>query len=600
MSYARRLALAFAVLATGCFDFSDVEIGNKGGWCYDDQSCDVGLACNAQEQCTDPCEQVHCSGHGACIVQNNAAACSCDADYAPVGLDCLPVGSAGTPCGPSFSCRTGVTCVDGTCVDACSALGCSPNGVCRLQNEAASCVCDDGYHENRGRCVDACDGVSCSGHGVCRIETSAVCDCDTGYQASGTTCVIPGCMPTAHASKHCDGGVLRWFDSCGGPEEVSASCGTRGCSDNACNAPVLYGLGGSDTAGLGSTSYKMSFAITASGNPVVAWSGSQSTLYITRWTGTGWASYSDQNAGSSHSLTVDSTGAPYFARTVYSTLTDVTLQNLSVKAWNTAWRAVPSDAEGVVHPGERMQSPAIALDPANTPTLAWIGEATGTNWPQVLVKQFANGAWQSLGGSGEAGISGQQQYASNPQIAFDSARRVYVLWSSSSGGGIFLKRWNGATWEELAGSGQGYGISNATNASLVVEQDAPAVAYVRRDKLVVVRWNGTQWMNVTSGIADEAGVASNIYTARVPGFTSPRANTYVAAWWSPDDDFSRVRSYMFEDGVWHPLGPDGVVHQAPDTLGIFEIQARSGGGTTCLGWQRSGTTNNNMFKCFKP
>ncbi|MBN1771347.1 MAG: hypothetical protein JXB32_08810, partial [Deltaproteobacteria bacterium] len=39
--------------------------------------------------------------------------------------------------------------------------------------------------------VDPCEGIDCSGHGTCAVTggDTAVCLCDAGYHAEGTTCV---------------------------------------------------------------------------------------------------------------------------------------------------------------------------------------------------------------------------------------------------------------------------------------------------------------------------------------------------------------------------------------------------------------------------
>ncbi|MCD6497990.1 MAG: heparinase II/III family protein [Deltaproteobacteria bacterium] len=65
--------------------------GSLGGLCYEDGTCDEGLACNDDGHCVraDSCEGVDCSGHGTCEVQDGAAQCQCESGYHADGLSCI-------------------------------------------------------------------------------------------------------------------------------------------------------------------------------------------------------------------------------------------------------------------------------------------------------------------------------------------------------------------------------------------------------------------------------------------------------------------------------------------------------------------------------
>jgi hypothetical protein len=81
--------------------------------------------------------------------------------------------------------------------DPCAGQDCSGHGRCVVEDGAAACDCDAGYHAEGLECVadgdDVCAGVDCSGHGVCYDDGgSPACDCDEGYHAEGLDCVAEG------------------------------------------------------------------------------------------------------------------------------------------------------------------------------------------------------------------------------------------------------------------------------------------------------------------------------------------------------------------------------------------------------------------------
>jgi len=49
------------------------------------------LACGRQGFYETPCQDVTCSGHGTCVVLDDAPRCLCDRGYHEVGLGCEPV-----------------------------------------------------------------------------------------------------------------------------------------------------------------------------------------------------------------------------------------------------------------------------------------------------------------------------------------------------------------------------------------------------------------------------------------------------------------------------------------------------------------------------
>ena len=162
----------------------------------------------------DPCEDVTCSYHGACVMGPGGAQCECDEGYHPEGLSCVEDGTTG-PChgidcsghgvcvdvGGTPECRCeagyhaeGLNCVEDP-VDPCKGITCSGHGQCIDNNGTPECQCEQGYHPEGLSCVEdgttgPCDGVTCSNHGTCFDNNgTAECHCDNGYHAEGLNCV---------------------------------------------------------------------------------------------------------------------------------------------------------------------------------------------------------------------------------------------------------------------------------------------------------------------------------------------------------------------------------------------------------------------------
>lgn len=193
--------------------------------------------------------------------------------------------------------------------------------------------------------------------------------------------------------------------------------------------------------------------------------------------------------------------------------------NLYLRRWNgTAW--VNQGNSLNQRKGYQVSYPFVALDktgtpPTNYPTVAW-AEWNGTDSDARVIRRTATG-WQRLGildldpdDSAWFGLgSSALQLGKNGQPVV-----AWVNRSSQSGSdvtGLYVKKWNGATWES-------YTLDqfplNDTSKSLksyafaLDKNDRPVIAWVE-DKFInqspslyhisslrIKRWNGTQWVSV--------------------------------------------------------------------------------------------------------
>lgn len=216
-------------------------------------------------------------------------------------------------------------------------------------------------------------------------------------------------------------------------------------------------------------------AVDPSGNPVVAWQQSVSgmtprvQIYLKRWNGTQWV----EQGGSATSGGVSNT------------------------------------------PGLLAESPSLALDGAGNPTVAWQDGGSGTL--QIYLKQWSGTQWAELGSSATAGgVSGTTGEAQSPSVALDSGNPLVAWMDTQSGNAeIYLKKWTGTQWVELGGSATTGGVSNTAGASetpsLALDASGnPVIAW--RDnssgspEVYLKRWTGTQWVEL-AGSATGSGIS---------------------------------------------------------------------------------------------
>ena len=141
----------------------------------------VVAACQATPG-RDLCDELTCSGHGTCSLQQDAAGklvptCTCAAGYTRSGSQ-------------------GWLCLPETDDGLCAGMLCSGHGACASFKGKPRCTCDTGYvvSADGKSCMDPCASVTCSGQGTCKVSGGApACACNVGYRlsADGKACVAP-------------------------------------------------------------------------------------------------------------------------------------------------------------------------------------------------------------------------------------------------------------------------------------------------------------------------------------------------------------------------------------------------------------------------
>lgn len=185
----------------------------------------------------------------------------------------------------------------------------------------------------------------------------------------------------------------------------------------------------------------------------------------------------------------------------------------------------------------------MAIGPDGKPGVAWYNASSGIF--DIYVKHWDGSAWAELG-SGSAsggGISHNPDDSLDPfsWLSAPTASRSSPGRFRSSGSSyeIYVRHWNGSAWAgELAGSASGGGVSKNAGESaepfLAIDHDGkPVVAWQDNSggngKIYVRRWNGTAWVEL-AGSASGGGISKNAGDSKNPSLAIASDGNPVVAW----------------------------------------------------------------------
>jgi len=140
--------------------------------------------------------------------------------------------------------------------------------------------------------------------------------------------------------------------------------------------------------------------------------------------------------------------------------------------------------------------PSLAIAPDGTPYVAWF-DSSGGDW-EIYLRRWNGSSWEVVG-SGSAsggGVSDNAGGSYNPSLAIAPDGNVYLAWTDTTYGvgQIYVLRWNGSSWQTVgSGSASGGGISNTASGSWV-----PSLA-IAPDGMPWVAWEDYSSWN---GIAE--------------------------------------------------------------------------------------------------
>ena len=159
--------------------------------------------------------------------------------------------------------------------------------------------------------------------------------------------------------------------------------------------------------------------------------------------------------------------------------------------------------------------PSLAIDASGVPTLAWASTSFGNN--EIFVARgpgvASGGSWSGpAGGTGYDNVSNNSSTSTAPVVALDAAGRPTVAWQDDLSGvrQIFVRRFNGVSWEALGASASGAGISQSSGPvgmpELAIDGQGYPVVTWTNPEVRMRRWNGSAWVE-EYGSATGAGIA---------------------------------------------------------------------------------------------
>lgn len=201
------------------------------------------------------------------------------------------------------------------------------------------------------------------------------------------------------------------------------------------------------------------------GNPIA-----RVPLWI--WTVPLWLDYGSL-AGGRPSLALDMNNQPWVVTTPGLTTSTLSLQ-VAKRRSGTSWDTAPGSPATAGNVVQALTS--IAVDASGAPLVGWSESAPGGQPSSIHVARWSAGTWDRQYGQLDA-VAGQGTSTYNPALALDSAGRPVVAWAEDTPGlsrTVYVARWSGTAWDSLGFLNQ----IGPTQARLALGQgDAPLLAW---------------------------------------------------------------------------------------------------------------------------
>jgi len=188
------------------------------------------------------------------------------------------------------------------------------------------------------------------------------------------------------------------------------------------------------------------------------------------------------------------------------------------------------------------ERPSLALASDGTPYVAWIDSSSGDY--EIYIRVWNGSSWEEVGtgSASDGGISNTAGESWGPSLAIAPDGMPYVAWQDFSSGDyeIYIRVWNGSSWEEVGtGSASGGGISNTAGLSwypsLAIAPDGTPYAAWNDDsswdrEIYIRVWNGSSWAEVGAGSASGGGISNIDGYSESPSLAIAPDGTPYAAW----------------------------------------------------------------------
>lgn len=193
-----------------------------------------------------------------------------------------------------------------------------------------------------------------------------------------------------------------------------------------------------------------------------------------------------------------------------ATITDEAGNALAATSWSyttPTWLSLSNALD--VDKNNFTFEPSIATDKDGNVVIAWY-EQDASSQNRIYVKRWNGNTWEQLGDALNTAADSSADY---PSLAIDYQNRPVLAWHETDtafNSTINVKIWTGTTWEQVGGGhgGTTVKVDDGEFPSLGIQPDnKPVVAYAKNGDIFVRLWNGSSWVTW-----DAAGALDDIAT----------------------------------------------------------------------------------------
>jgi Ca2+-binding RTX toxin-like protein len=338
-----------------------------------------------------------------------------------------------------------------------------------------------------------------------------------------------------------------------------------------------------------------SVATDAAGHPIVAWADARNgnfEIYVLRHDGSAWRALGGSAAGGGVSatagssrqpaLTFDASGAPVVAwiETASNGTSDVRVARYD--AGTQAWVALGSSLSATGISGTGMADGVQLVDTTAGLVAVWLDGSSGTT--QVFARRFDGSNWVAMGSASGSGVSAAPTAVSNLAVTTDGTR-VAVAWAREVAGlrQVYVKEFNGANWQGLAGSDSGNGLSagigDSWQPSLAYHDGQLFVAWQSMDidgyqNLVVSRHQAGAW-SAPAAVTEHGPTTDNATIARDARLAAGGDALWL--FWTDEDTRRADQPQALYGMVWNGVEFAPRIAADADGDGISETGGRLSG-----------------------
>lgn len=292
-------------------------------------------------------------------------------------------------------------------------------------------------------------------------------------------------------------------------------------------------------------------------------------------TGTG-VSGSPENRSYNCDVAVDDNGFPVLAWVDYASDS----LSVHVKRWNgSAWIELGGSASGPGISGAYNNigfSPQVEVDRAGNPIVCWHHELYWGG--EIFLKTFVDGAWIGLGGSDEAGgVSQSGNTALEPAMTLDAAGRPVVAWGTTTNQ-IRLRRWNGSDWADVGEAFPSLQIPR-TPAVAIDSLDRPWICWTARSyaagEVLLRRWDPATASWIGESGSESGGGISGLMQSFGSSMSIDLDDRPTVAWCRAIEG-PAIHARMLSAGAWIELDGSATGTGLGPTPGIYRPSLAAG------------------------